>query len=311
MISKTLTTKNLSDLLDKNKVRELLLKYQEACGLGINFQIINISRHLVLSPKTFALLYEIDDQKGVHKVRVNASSEETRERAFQVMKFLEKDFSGPKFFIPKVFFYDKDYNLICYENIDGQLLINQLNDLHLPQKISLAGQWLKVLHSLAAPNFVLPKHEIFFNFEALGKFYPELAQEGPTIVQSLKAKLSSIPSKLIHGDYQPNNMIIGEEKITVFDLNDRQNADSALDLGKFLTQLKTMLFRFADLKNFEDLTSIFLSAYGLNYHQGNFKIYQKLYFLQILCSLSASLAEDPESKRTLPQIYQYYHDCPT
>lgn len=312
-----MTPKNLDDLLNRELVRDLFLKYQNECHFSIDFQVVNIHRQLVLSPKTYALLYEISDKGFIKKIRANASSEETRERAFKVMKFLEHDFSGPKFFIPKVYFYDSDYNLIAYENIEEGLLIDELNNLNLVTKISLAAQWLHHLHELNKPiDFELARHKIFFNFRSLRKFYPQLASEGPAIVESLQKKISSpadggFQPRLIHGDFQPNNIITNNNKITVFDFNDSQIDDPALDLAKFLTQLKVMLFRFANIKDYEDLKTTFLINYRLNFSQNNFQVYQKLYYLQILCSLSASLAEEPEAKKTLPKIYEYWENSRT
>src|SRR3990167_4965692 len=265
-----MTIKNLEDLLNKDLARDLFLEYQKEGGLNDNFQIENIQRHLVLSPKTYALLYEIKFDGTIRKLRVNASGEETRQGAFQVMKFLANEFSGPQFFIPKVYFYDSDYNLVAYENVEGEILIDQLNNLYLVKKI-----------------------------------YPKLVDSGAGIIADLKKRISSdFEPKLIHGDYQPNNIIVDKDSITVFDFNDSRFDDPALDLAKFLSQLKVMLFRFADVKDFDNLKDAFLTNYHLNFNQNNFQIYSKMYYLQILCSLSASLAEDSEAQKTIPEIYK-------
>lgn len=304
-----IVTKNLEDLLDKNLTRQLFLKYQKECGLGDDFEIQKIHRHLVLSPNTYALRYEIFDGSKVKKIRVNASSEETRQRGFEVMRFLKVKFNGPKFFIPKVFFYDSGYNLNCYENIEGQLLISQLKENGLEKKISLAAQWLSRLHSLETPNLTLPRHEIFFNLAALKKFYPESAKNAPSIINDLRNQVScDFQPKLIHGDYQPNNIVFDDDKIIVFDFNDSQISDPALDLAKFLTQLKVMLFRFADVRGYENLKKLFLDSYKLEFNQNNFNIYSKMYYLQILCSLSASLEKEPEAQKTLPEVYKYWQE---
>ncbi|HLB95351.1 MAG TPA: aminoglycoside phosphotransferase family protein [Patescibacteria group bacterium] len=304
-----MTIKNLEDLLNKDLARDLFLEYQKECGLNDNFQIENIQRHLVLSPKTYALLYEIKVDGTIRKLRVNASGEETRQGAFQVMKFLANEFSGPQFFIPKVYFYDSDYNLVAYENVEGEILIDQLNNLYLVKKISLAAQWLNQFHRVEKLNIDLPGHETFFNFEALKKFYPKLVDSGAGIIADLKKRISSdFEPKLIHGDYQPNNIIVDKDSITVFDFNDSRFDDPALDLAKFLSQLKVMLFRFADVKDFDNLKDAFLTNYHLNFNQNNFQIYSKMYYLQILCSLSASLAEDSEAQKTIPEIYKYWEE---
>lgn len=304
-----ITTKNLEDLMDKTRAESLFLKYQKECDLSGDFKIENIDRCLVLSPNTYALLYEIQCEKNIRKVRVNASNEETRERAFAVMNFIQPQFSGPQYFIPKPYFYDLDYNAVAYENVEGKLLIHQLKSPNLEKLINLTALWLKHLHSIKKPELTLPKHEMFFNFEALKFFYPDLAKEGPLLVEELKSRISFDFSKaLIHGDFQPNNIIVDENNIAVLDFNDSQIGDPDLDIAKFLTQIKTMLFRFADTKHYEVLKKIFLESYGREYNKENFQIYEKMYFLQILCSLSASLSDNPEAKRTVPEIYKYWEE---
>lgn len=301
-------TKNLEDLLDRKSAQELFFKYRKECGLSNDFEIQNIHRHLVLSPNTYAILYEIFDEDKIKKIRVNASQEETRKKAYKVMTFLQDKFPPPIFYIPKIYFYDEDYNLNAYENVEGKILIQQLKEGNLETKIKMAGLWLKKLHSIDSDNLELLEHKIFFNFSALEKFYLDLAKKGPTIIKELEESLDDYPSKLIHGDYQPNNIIVDNNRIIVFDFNDSQIADPALDLAKFLTQLKVMLFRFSDISLFENLKKIFLNNYRLEYNQTNFKIYSKMYYLQILCSLSASLAEEPEAKRTLPEVHKYFEE---
>ncbi len=302
-------TKNLEELLDKKYISQLLIKYQKECFLSDKFQIQNIKRQLVLSPKTYAILYEVLDQGKIRKIRVNASQEETRIRAYKVMKFLENKYSGPVYYIPKACFYNKDYNLVAYENVDGKTFVNQFKDNNLEQKIELVSQWIKKLHSIVGfDSLDLPEHEIRFNFKALKKNYPELAEKGPSLVKELKSNLENEDKKLIHGDYQPNNIIISNERIAVIDLNDSQIAYPSFDLAKLITQLRVMLFRFADTKNYEELKKIFLKNYQLDYNKNNFITFTQINYFQILCSLSASLAEEPEAEETLSEIYKYWKE---
>ncbi|MBM2820359.1 MAG: aminoglycoside phosphotransferase [Candidatus Berkelbacteria bacterium] len=305
---------NLDNLLDYEKAQILLLKYESECGLSPNFKIEKIERHLVLSPKTYALRYEIRDNNLTKIIRLNASSEETRIRAYHVMKLIKDDFSGPIYLIPKVYFYDPEYNLVVYENIEGGLLIDQLKDQNLEEKIALSGQWLRKLHLLKVDfEEPLPTHEVYFNFEALGKFYPDLAKQGDNILKELKGKLENEEQSLIHCDYQPTNIIIDNKKIFVIDFNDSQLGNPSLDVAKFLTQFKVMLTRFGDIKKYDNCKNIFLANYNLKYSQNNFKIYSAYYYLQILCSLASSFTSEwsddsKEAKETLPIIYQYWQE---
>lgn len=305
---------NLDNLLDKNLAKELFLKYQKESGLSDDFEIIDIHRTTVLSPKTYVLLYKIIDQGKIIRIRANASYEETRARSYEVMKFTQPEFSGPAFFVPKPCFYDTDYNVITYFEVDGTVFINQLDNQNLSKEITLIAKWLGKFHSLEKPNINLIEHQPFYNFESLTRFYPDLAKQGPEIICDSKNKLSKFDEKLIHNDFQPNNIIMNNDKITLIDFNDSQIDDPAIDLAKFLTQLKTMLFRFSDVSKFTDLENIFWQNYNLQFNKENFKIYSKLSYLHILSSLSASLLEDSEEKierkkEILAEIYKYFEEA--
>lgn len=302
-------TKNLDNLLNTDFVFNLLKQYQSDCGLSDNFKVINISRTQVISPLTYALLYEIENDGKIKKIRLNASGEETRIRSYEVMKKFESEFSRTQFSIPKPLFFNEDYNVTAYENVDGNLLINELKDTaSLTEKVALAAQWLNKFHSLDGKKLELPEHKPFYNFEALNKHYPELADKGPKIVETLLSKIQVEEKVLIHGDFQPNNIVIVENKITVFDFNDSQYAYRTIDIAKFLAQLKVMLTRFSDILVFSKMEKSFLEHYQFYFNHENYKIYLHLNYLQILCSLAASLEGLPESKETLPKIYKYWEE---
>ena len=264
---------------------------------------------MVLSPETYVLLYQIKDHGKMIKIRANASYEETRERSYDVMKFASHDFSGSTFLVPKACFYDPGYNMITYFEVDGVVFINQLSNPDISKKITLIAQWLNKFHRLEKLNINLIEHQPFYNFKSLARFYPDLAKEGTEIIRDLKSKLSKFEEKLIHNDFQPNNIITSQDKITLIDFNDSQIDDPAIDLAKFLTQLKTMLFRFSDVSKFSNLENIFMQNYTQDFNKENFKIYSKLSYLHIVSSLSASLLDgDVRKKEILTEVYKYFEE---
>lgn len=171
------------------------------------------------------MLYEISDGDKIKYIRVNASAKDSRENAYLYMCKLAKVFSGPQYFIPKVYFFDHDYNAIAYKNADGDLLVDLIQrKQNLDQPIALAGQWLKELHTKTNPI-------------------------------------------IAHGDYQPTNIIINQNTISVFDFNDSGHGDTIIDVVSFLTQLKVMLLRFSSLSDYDRLKNIFIENYQLPYDQ--------------------------------------------
>ena len=303
-------TKNLEDLLDKEQARKIFASYREELNLSSNFQIQTIHRHIALSPFTYALLCKVSDDYKIIKFRANASQEQSRQPAFKVMEFLREKFLGPKFFIPQVCFYDSDYNLLVYKNTEGTPFINQLRAGSLESEISLCGQWLKKLHLIRNfKSLTIPHHQIFFNFPALKKYYPKLADQGPLLVDKWQKKIvNKITPCLIHGDFQPNNIIIDSQKIIVFDYTDSEIADPVIDVVRFLVQMKVMLFRFASPYKYKDIESIFLKNYALPLNKNNFQIYAKITYLQILGTIAAAIPFEEEARGILSEVYKYFKD---
>ncbi|KKQ73159.1 MAG: hypothetical protein US94_C0037G0003 [Berkelbacteria bacterium GW2011_GWB1_38_5] len=300
---------NLEELLNKKVVKRIFNEKKEELGLSSNFDVMEIKRYPALAPETYTILYAILDNGQKRLFRGNASSENDRSNSIKILKFLEKDFSQGQFLIPKNHAYNSDYNLLLYENVDGEILTNELNlELaDLEEKVELAAFWLAKLHS-CGDNLDLPQYRFTFVEDYLIKTYPELTKNLNNRVQELNSQLSTRKKVLVHGDYQTNNIIINDNNIWVFDFNDSAIDNPMLDIASFLCQLRTMLLRFADIDDFPTLERKFLSSYKISDEERNdLKIYQKLYFIKILSSLSATLSDsDPKKKLILANIYKFY-----
>lgn len=310
--------KNPRNLLNKNKARALLLKFGRPLGLSKKLEVQDIQRFLTWREETYVLLYTITNEDNLRLIRGNASTKNSRLASFRIIKTLKKrSFTKGSFRIPSPSIFIKDYNLILYNNIEGETLIDEFKsnpDIEiLKKKIGLCAQWLVKFHTSGC-FLKLPKYDIKFFKTALAKYYPQLARNLEKIKKNNLAKIRYHQPILIHGDFQPNNIIIRADKIWVYDFNDAALDNPMLDVASFLAQLRVMLFRFSKEDYYYSLEKIFLEEYQKSLPINplmaeDLKIYQHLYYLKILTWFCGILLEgDPEIKTLIPQVYQYWQE---
>lgn len=306
--------KNPHDLLNKEIMQTVFLKFASRLNLSDDFYIEKIERFLAVAAESYILLYYLNDNGATKLIRGNASTAVSRLNAWEVMQILRQNsFSRDNYLIPRFAVFESDYNLLLYENIEGVVLINEMasNLQTLKVKIALAAGWLAKLHRLEyAVN--LPKYQFQFNQEALARYYPDLAQNLAKIHKEALSHLQYDRRLLIHSDFQPNNMIIKDNHIWVFDFNDSVCDNPMIDVASFIAQLRTMLLRFGNPDHFAVLEQEFIKEYQkncpfTNILNNDLQIYKKLFYLKILASLSASLKDnEPNKKEILAKIYQYW-----
>jgi|GEM_PF-1903464 len=306
--------KNLENLLDKNIVKDILLPYRKELQLSENFEVREIKRFMVLAAETYVLSIEVNDGGQTYIFRGNASEKDSRSRSSLIINALNDiNFVDNHFFIPQNVVYIEDYNLIIYKQIEGEIFYKNLNiePNLLEEKVKLCAQWLSKLHS-SKISLNLPPYNFTFERNHLLQDFPEIAQKLDQTVNEAKENLKSDQKVIIHGDFQPNNIIFEGQRIAVIDFNDAAYDSPMIDVAGFLCQLHTMLLRKADEGIFAKLSKIFLSEYQKEILIGesmlnDLKIYQSLYYLKIFSSLNASNKSgvDTVSATDLENIYQF------
>lgn len=307
--------KNPNNLLYKTAMVEILSKHQKELDLTANFQLIEIKRSLALSPHSFILLVKIVDKNTLKLYRGNASTSTSRLTGFKTMKVLyENGFNFGNYKIPEHFIYDSNYNLLLYQDVPGEILIDQIKkNEDVLKRIEDCSLWLKKLHYLKS-QIHLAGYNFDVNTKDLNRFYPELAENCENAKKELLSRIKTREKILIHGDFQPNNIIIKNDTVWVFDFNDAALDNPAIDIASFLAQLRTMMIRFSGLNKYDNYKDSFLRNY---YHQTRInntiendrKIYEKLLYLKILAALSATLEDsDPKKKEILEKIYNWYNE---
>lgn len=303
--------KDLALLMNKGVLEKILLKHAEELKLSNNLQLLEIKRVLVLAPESYVLAITVSDNGQNKIIRGNASEKDSRRNSYDTLMWLNKNhFADEQCKVINNFAYDEDYNLFLYPNIEGEVFINQLGQPleNLIPKVKMAGQWLRKLHSLKSDGIEHSYYQFNINYNHLDSKYKIDSKEVNLLIEKIVPKNKLI----IHGDYQPNNIIINNQEIWVFDFNDSVRDDPLIDVASFTTQLRIMLLRFGNPDHFAVLAKEFMKEYQKNRPLNNIlssdlQIYKKLFYLKILASLSASLQDDePNKKDILAKIYQYW-----
>jgi len=289
---------NLDFLLDKDWVRDFFKKNSETIfGSQKEIEVTQIDRAYAMAPQSYIMLYtlEVDDEKRF--IRASSSTLVSRELTLKTMKYVyESGFSEGQILSPEPIKYFPEYNLMLYYNVSGPVLLYELgkNNDELKPKIILAARALKQFHSIAPPEFDLNKPDWNFQLERINRFI--------TNIEPIKSLLNKYNNDLkegkkifCHGDYQPNNLIIGD-KITVIDFGSVCLAQKELDISSFITQLEIMLLRSENLDLFEDLKKSFVNEYG-EFEKKYFQIYSFYHSLLILDSMIAFLENDKDTDK--------------
>ncbi len=155
--------------------------------------------------------------------------------------------------IPEPFCYLSELRLLVQGKARGILLLNNLKK-SAPAALDRmrgAARWLAKLHRLDVdcPGINPPPDDE----AAIGLFVRRVARRVPhfrprleNLGSSLLAKVTEFagrPDALVHGDFQCENIIVGAKKVTVVDLDGFCRSDPARDLGYFIAQTRTKIFK--------------------------------------------------------------------
>lgn len=289
--------KDLNFLLDKEKVEEFInQRSQDLFGSADHVEVVEISRTATYNKSSYNVLYKIKVGDSVKEIRASASQQISKKANFQLLKFIyEHGFDTGQCLIAKPWGYFEDSNVMFYENIQGKPLMVELTDDpdELISKIKLCAQILKKIHGLPKPDIALWNANDFFEFKdlergALQIYYPAVARVLDNLILQIKEKIDQkkLPS-FCHGDFNPNNLIIHQNKIYVLDFDMVSLIDKEYDLVNFIDQLQIMTKRFGNFENFETFKKEFLSSYG-DYDIGKYNLYNALVHLRILATFCVS-----------------------
>jgi hypothetical protein len=174
--------------------------------------------------------------------------------------------------ISKPIAYFPDYNLMLASKANGIELGKMLMEGDasvLENYIIQAASWLAKLHNIDVRSgraFSLETEEAKLRHwsEHLCFLYPDFAEKISNLFSLILDKERSLDSKcfgLIHGDYNPNNIFVDGNDITVIDFEQSCIFDPAFDLGYFIAKLISAKRKYNLPLDVDDLEKRFLDKY--------------------------------------------------
>jgi hypothetical protein len=194
-------------------------------------------------------------------------------RTFEAMRLLwSEGFAGDRFLaIPEPIAFLPRLNLLLQGWAPGDALYAYLEDPERAlQHVGLTARWLAKLHrTRIAAARVLPldyeQTKLRTYGEVLIELCPLFAPRIERIVQHILALLRALDLREVvptHGDFQPKNIFICQNRVTVIDFDRFALAHPARDVGHFIGQSMTMSYaRKGSFEQIEPWNSAFLDEY--------------------------------------------------
>jgi len=158
-------------------------------------------------------------------------------------------FDHPGFAVPRPLGWDPGRRLLAQEEAPPGTLhaLLERGALDQPEPAHRVGQWLARLHGVS--HVPLPPLPPDFEARTLGSYRPALVEAVPEhadrldrLVEATVSRLHSVrlPGVLTHGDFQPKNVHLDEQRVVVIDFDRAAVAPASRDLGHFIGQTRTM-----------------------------------------------------------------------
>jgi hypothetical protein len=172
---------------------------------------------------------------------------------FAAMSHLWRDgFGGDSSLtIPEPIAWSRDQRLLLQGEAPGHVLYEAIDEPEAAlDDVRRAGRWLAKLHFSARPKrrpLSEAKAELKVRTHArvVAQLIPDWQAEIGRLADWTIERTRSLPLTSFvptHGDYQPKNIHLGDEVVTVIDLDRFALAHPARDLGHFLAQSATMSY---------------------------------------------------------------------
>lgn len=304
--------KDLNFLLNKEKIQLFLSdNVKDLFGGNFSIEVLELERANTYNSRSYNVFYKVKINDQIHNIRVSASLDFSKQKEFQILSYIySHGFNDGKIQVPKPLEFFNEFNLFFYESMPGKTLVSNLkNKDFLNKKIDLIAKALKKFHTLPKPNFELWNPEKILNYKdferwALYKFYPNLTKSIDKIIKPLKKRIYQQKSDdFCHGDYQPTNLIVYNEKIFILDFGTSCLLDREYDISNFINQLEIMLKRYGDITIYDSLKNKFLSEYGC-FNLEKFDLYSAMIQLRILVTFCFSQDSGREENRPyIPEVY--------
>jgi hypothetical protein len=173
--------------------------------------------------------------------------------------------------IPEPLAYLAELSLLLQAQAPGKALYLYLDDPATALEfVRLTARWLAKLHraGIDSPRVLLPaqdEEKLATYRAALVQACPRFAERLADLTDRTVASLTALPPGQVvptHGDYQPKNILMHRNRVTVIDFDRFALTHPARDLGHFLGQCMTMSYvRTGSFEAIEPWNAAFLGEY--------------------------------------------------
>lgn len=228
----------------------------------LNVKIFRHDPAHVISHTAILVKYEIEietstGQREIIILRGSSDTHGNRRKSYYILQELHRrGFAEGPLLVPKPLGYFEDLHLLLYKNLPGPSLMQEFErgEGKYGEKIEKCVDWLIKFHSTKLSN--LPK--IYYAWDdEVAKFRhleKDLVKKFGHLQGRITAAVSALadnekkllqPEKftLVHGDFQPNNILMQNGQTAVIDFNDAFFYDELFDIVYFKIQTRFMLQR--------------------------------------------------------------------
>lgn len=295
---------------------------------GIKFKLVKYKGILKGKPRKRVIFYGYSSSK--------------KERRFTnrwlFLNYLYKNnHSNPPFLVPKPLIVFPKINLFLREGAKGKSLLGYIKNKRtkeLHRALIKTGRWLSKFHGLKIekmssfdPIYLIEKKEFTHYLRVAKKSYsPKTYEKVKFLLSLIHAHSKKYTSKneqttLVHGDFQPPNIIFDEKKgnVTVIDFDWAGVGDPLSDIGDFLLQFDYHSFPLLKEEEILKLKKDFIGSYfqtrsiqnnkefvkRVNLYQAKFAIQRAVFNTEFLLPPSSK----PESDTTIKSLLEKAERC--
>ena len=275
----------LDQLLNQNWVEDFLTKYSKNIfGQSGSVKVRKVDRSNSFAPESYPMRYQIEINGQQKNIRAVASLLESREQSYIINKYLfDHGFNSGPVRVSKPLSYFHQLNLFFYEEAPGKILMDFIgeHDPILEDKIVTCAKALKKIHQTNQPSVNLEPRKWFYDEKVILSYDSRINKKVFIQAADDNDVIRTYKGQFCHGDFQPNNIVFGNEQLYIIDFGSATLAAKELDVASFTAQLEVMLRRRYETASPEKYVQKFLMEYG-EYDQEKYQQYYRLFLLNIL-----------------------------
>jgi len=243
-------------------------------------------------------LIDINNKEGVQKSIITKLYKKRTDRSSQVFLLNEQLWNGgfnkDNIRIPEPLAYIDEWKMILMEDVAGQLITEQADDVKSVSIIKTAKALAKFhqtkldIDAIFSPDDEISLLDNWVDLTSL--VFPTQQDNLKTAFNQIKIELTAIQyfkPCLVHRDFYEKQVLLAEHKTTIIDFDTTCLSDPAIDIGNYLAHIS--LLRLQGISTPLNAEEVFLSAYAESLTTDFYKrisIYKRSTLLRLICLYS-------------------------